>query len=57
MSTDWWNTRSISAGTAPRIRYVLRADIVANQSITFRQVSGDFKANDGMWELEPADSA
>jgi ribosome-associated toxin RatA of RatAB toxin-antitoxin module len=41
---------------APRIRYVLRADIVANQSITFRQVSGDFKANHGMWELEPADS-
>jgi len=41
---------------APRIRYVLRADIVADQSIAFRQVSGDFKANHGMWELEPADS-
>ena len=32
------------------------ADIVADQSITFRQVSGDFKANHGKWELEPADS-
>jgi len=41
---------------SPRIRYVLRADIVADQSITFRQVSGDFKANHGMWELEPADT-
>ncbi len=41
---------------APRIRYVLRADIVPDQSITFRQVSGDFKANHGKWELEPADS-
>jgi len=41
---------------APRIRYVLRADIVAGQSIAFRQVSGDFKANHGIWELEPADS-
>lgn len=41
---------------SPRIRYVLKADIVANQSITFRQVSGDFKANQGKWELEPADS-
>ena len=41
---------------SPRIRYVLRADIVADQSITFRQVSGDFKANQGIWEFEPADS-
>jgi ribosome-associated toxin RatA of RatAB toxin-antitoxin module len=41
---------------SPRIQYVLRADIVADQSITFRQVSGDFKANHGKWELEPADT-
>jgi len=40
---------------SPRIQYVLRADIVPDQSITFRQVSGDFKANHGMWELEPSD--
>jgi hypothetical protein len=39
---------------APRIRYVFRADLVTDQSITFRQVSGDFKANEGRWELEPA---
>jgi hypothetical protein len=41
---------------SPRIRYVLRADIVPDQSITFRQVSGDFKANHGIWELEPAEA-
>ena len=41
---------------APRIRYVLRADFVVDQSITFRQVSGDFKANQGLWELAPAAS-
>jgi len=41
---------------SPRIQYQLRADIVADRSITFRQVSGDFKANHGIWELEPADS-
>jgi ribosome-associated toxin RatA of RatAB toxin-antitoxin module len=40
---------------APRVKYVLRADVVVDQSITFRQVSGDFKANEGRWELEPAD--
>ena len=41
---------------SPRIQYVLRTDLVADQSITFRQVSGDFKANHGVWELEPADA-
>ena len=41
---------------SPRIQYVLRTEFVANQSITFRQVSGDFKANHGVWELEPADA-
>jgi len=40
---------------APRLRYVFRADLVADRSITFHQVSGDFKANEGMWELEPAE--
>ena len=40
---------------APRLRYVFRADFVADQSIAFRQVSGDFKANEGVWEFEPAE--
>jgi len=39
---------------SPKLRYVFRADLVADRSITFRQVSGDFKANEGIWELEPA---
>jgi hypothetical protein len=38
---------------APRIRYVIRADVVADRSITFRQVSGDFRINEGAWELTP----
>ena len=38
---------------APRVRYVFRADFVADRSITFRQVTGDFKANEGVWEFEP----
>ena len=41
---------------SPRIQYVLRADFVTDQSISFHQVSGDFKANHGIWELEPADA-
>jgi uncharacterized membrane protein len=40
---------------APRLRYVFRADLVADKSISFRQVTGDFKANEGRWELEPAE--
>jgi len=40
---------------APRLRYVFRADFVTDQSITFRQISGDFKANEGVWEFEPAE--
>ena len=40
---------------APRIEYVFRADLLADRSIAFRQVSGDFKTNEGRWELEPAD--
>lgn len=39
---------------APRIHYTFRADMVADRSIAFRQVSGDFKANEGVWEFEPA---
>ncbi len=35
------------------IRYVFRADVVTDRSIAFRQVRGDFKANEGIWEFEP----
>jgi len=37
---------------APRVKYVFRADLVADRSIRFKQVSGDFKANEGLWEFE-----
>jgi uncharacterized membrane protein len=40
---------------APRLKWVFRADFVKDQSITFRQVSGDFKANHGLWEFEGVD--
>jgi uncharacterized membrane protein len=40
---------------APRIKYVFRADLVADRRIDFRQVTGDFKANEGTWELEPSE--
>ncbi len=40
---------------APRIRYVFRADLVADRSIDFHQVSGDFKVNEGRWELQPSE--
>jgi ribosome-associated toxin RatA of RatAB toxin-antitoxin module len=40
---------------APRIHYVFHADLVTDRSIEFHQVSGDFKANEGRWELQPAD--
>lgn len=39
---------------APRLSYVFRADVVPDRSIAFHQVSGDFKANEGIWEFEPA---
>ena len=39
---------------APRVHYVFRADLVAGRSIAFHQVSGDFKANEGVWEFEPS---
>ncbi len=42
---------------APRIQYVFRADFVTDRSIAFHQDHGDFKANEGVWEFEPADPA
>jgi ribosome-associated toxin RatA of RatAB toxin-antitoxin module len=40
---------------APRLKWTFRADFVTDQSITFHQVSGDFKANSGLWEFEAID--
>jgi ribosome-associated toxin RatA of RatAB toxin-antitoxin module len=40
---------------APRLKYVFRADLVPDRSISFHQVTGDFKTNEGLWELEPAE--
>lgn len=43
---------------APRVNWTFHADLVTDRSIRFKQVSGDFKANEGVWELEPtADGA
>jgi ribosome-associated toxin RatA of RatAB toxin-antitoxin module len=39
---------------APRLRYVFQADLITDRSIAFRQVSGDFKINEGLWEFEPS---
>jgi hypothetical protein len=39
---------------APRLKWTFHADLVANRGITFHQVSGDFRANEGAWELEPS---
>jgi ribosome-associated toxin RatA of RatAB toxin-antitoxin module len=41
---------------APRVKYVFRADLTPDRSIEFKQVSGDFKANEGLWEFEPDDT-
>jgi ribosome-associated toxin RatA of RatAB toxin-antitoxin module len=41
---------------APRLRWVFRAEFVKDQSITFRQVTGDFKQNYGLWEFEAIDA-
>jgi hypothetical protein len=38
---------------SPRVKYVFRADLSPERTIKFRQVSGDFKANEGLWEFEP----
>ena len=40
---------------APRIKYVFRADLVPDRRIDFRQISGDFKAYEGSWQLEPTE--
>ena len=37
---------------APRVKYVFRADFVPYQTINFRQITGDFKAYQGLWEFE-----
>jgi hypothetical protein len=43
---------------SPRVNWVFHADLAADHRITFHQVSGDFRANEGAWELEPtADGA
>ena len=41
---------------APRLKWTFRAEFIQDQSITFRQVSGDFKANSGLWEFEPVEA-
>jgi len=41
---------------APRVKYVFRADLIPDRSIKFRQISGDFKAYEGIWEMEPDES-
>lgn len=38
---------------APRIRWTFRAELTTDRRIDFRQVKGDFKANEGAWELVP----
>jgi ribosome-associated toxin RatA of RatAB toxin-antitoxin module len=40
---------------APRSKYIVRADLVPDRRIYFHQVSGDFKAYQGTWELQPAE--
>jgi len=40
---------------APRLKWTFRAEFVKDQSITFRQVTGDFKQNYGLWEFEAID--
>ena len=38
---------------APGVNWTFRAELASDRSITFHQVSGDFRANEGTWELEP----
>ena len=40
---------------APRLKWTFRADFVTDLSITFHQVTGDFKTNSGLWEFEAID--
>ncbi|HEX7416965.1 MAG TPA: SRPBCC family protein [Steroidobacteraceae bacterium] len=37
----------------PRTRYVFRADYEPGERVRFKAVSGDFRVNQGMWELVP----
>jgi uncharacterized protein YndB with AHSA1/START domain len=51
-----WNTidHEIDFGWyTPRIRWTFRADFVTDRRIAFKQVKGDFRGNEGLWELEP----
>lgn len=41
---------------APKLSYVFQADVVTDRRIAFRQVRGDFKTNQGVWEFDPAGS-
>jgi len=41
---------------APRLKWTFRAEFVQDASITFRQVTGDFKQNYGLWEFEATDA-
>jgi ribosome-associated toxin RatA of RatAB toxin-antitoxin module len=41
---------------SPRVKWVFRAEFVKDQSITFRQITGDFKQNYGLWEFESLDA-
>jgi ribosome-associated toxin RatA of RatAB toxin-antitoxin module len=38
---------------APKLSYVFQADVVTDRRIAFRQVRGDFKTNEGVWEFDP----
>jgi len=38
---------------SPSVNWTFRAELTADRRIAFRQVRGDFKANEGSWELVP----
>jgi ribosome-associated toxin RatA of RatAB toxin-antitoxin module len=40
----------------PATRYTFRAEYEQDRSVAFRHVSGDFRENEGLWELAPAGS-
>ncbi|MEO7773866.1 MAG: SRPBCC family protein [Steroidobacteraceae bacterium] len=40
----------------PRTRYVFRADYDPGHSVSFHQVRGDLRANEGLWEFVPEDA-
>ena len=40
---------------APTVRWTFRSEVTTDRKLTFQQVSGDFKANEGAWEFEPLD--